>query len=81
MHAEAICIPRPGVQIKKNVNAFCSILTNQRPLEGFGQFPLQPTGKILIVFKIMQYIASVGYIILEEKNILRKHRKEEKNVG
>ena len=42
-------------------------MTNQRPLEGCGQFPLQPAGKILIVFKIMQFVASVVYVILEEK--------------
>lgn len=49
-----------------------------RGLEGFGKFPLQPSGKILIVFKIVQFVASVGYFILKEKNRLTKHREEKK---
>lgn len=55
-------------------------LDGSGPPEGFGEFPLQPSGKILIVFKIMQFIASVGYLLLDEKIHLKAQR-EEKKVG
>lgn len=55
-------------------------LDESRPLEDFGELPLQPSGKILIVFKIMQFIASVGYLLLEEKIHLKVQRGEEKKL-
>lgn len=57
MYSETICVPRPCVQVTKKVNAFCSILMNQRLLEGFEKFPLQPSGKMLVMSKIMQFLA------------------------
>lgn len=53
-------------------------LDESGPLEGFGEFPLQPSGKILIVLKITQCIASVGYLLPEEKIHLKVLRGEEK---